>query len=77
MEDMAIYWALTAAIFILGLLFGYIGRTLISDIRATADFRSELDEAMEKSESAAKSESRSHGHTEAAILKNLDRNSNR
>ena len=79
-------WALTAAIFVLGLLLGYFARTLTSDIRDLADLQAELDEVTEKAEAfekaaaLEKAAAQSHaqvGRTEAAILKNLERNARR
>ena len=69
-ENMETYWAVTAAIFILGLLLGYVGRTIVCDIHAVADLQSELDEVN------AKVDAYTHGPTEAAIVKNVTRNSN-
>ena len=68
---METYWAITAAIFILGLLLGYVGRTIVCDIHEVADLQAELDEVN------AKVDAYNHSPTEEAILKNLERNSKR
>ena len=82
MANMETYWAITGAIFILGLLLGYVGRTIVGDIHAVADLQSELDEVNAKVDSYNSPEPHSspvphsHGQTESAILKNVTRNSN-
>ena len=64
-------WALTAAIFILGVFLGYVGRVLVAEIHIEDDYDDELEEAMAKAKSLGPSP------TEAAILKNLERNDRR
>ena len=70
MTNIETYWAVTGAIFILGLLLGYIGRTIVADIHSVAGLQLELDKVN------AKVDAYTHGSTEAAIVKNVNRNSN-
>ena len=77
-------WALTAAIFILGVFLGYVGRVLVAEIHVEEEeLQPELEEARAKAKSlpdapqVATGHTVNNSHTEAAILKNLDRNARR
>lgn len=67
---MATYWILTAALFVLGLLLGYVGRVLMAQGQPLAEIHPEtqLQTELEEDESL---------NTTAAILRNLNRNSSR